>query len=175
MLLLLMKLISIDIFQTLVDIRPHKEKLWRSFLGKDFSSETAAAGWSLATKHIFRILEEMEAERYFSNLRHVFEMTYRNVFAELNLSVSPAFAAESLIDIHREAVLFDDTVSFIEDILKRYQICLSSDADENMVANLTGMFSASNIYLSENLKTYKIWKNNNFFSSIIKTELPKGA
>jgi FMN phosphatase YigB (HAD superfamily) len=162
-----MKLLSIDIFQTLVDITPNKFELWKKILGNNFSENNAQKGWDLATKYIFTLLQEIEYSNNFLRLESIFEQAYLKVFSELCINYSPKAASLGLKAIHREAKIFYDTYSFLNKMKQKYTICLSSDADNDMLEGLIDNFSYDVLYTSENLKTYKIWKNNNFFSTIM--------
>ncbi len=164
----MMKLLSIDIFQTLVDITPNKYKLWKNFLGSSFDKELADKGWSLATKHVFRILQDMEQLNDFFKLEAVFEQVYLTVFNELGVKYPPNEASLGLKAIHKNPHVFHDSPAFLKDMKKKYIICLSSDADNDMLEGILDVFPCDALYTSENLKTYKIWKRNNFFSTIMR-------
>jgi len=163
------KLISLDIFQTLVDVTSIKEKIWRIFLNGNYSSELAKRGWDLATQKILdyfsiEIIEKAE----FETVKSVFSKCYLEVFQKINIDFNHQKAAHILAYNHNYAMPYRDTEKFMNFIGDKYTYIISSDADNDMVCGIKYLNKSDKIFTSEDLKCYKMSKDNGFFETVLK-------
>ena len=162
------KLISLDIFQTLVDVTSIKEKIWRIFLNGKYSSESAKAGWDFATERVLdyfsrEIIEKAE----FETVKSVFSKCYSEVFLKFNIDFNHREAAEILAHNHNYAIPYDDAETFMNYIEDKYTYIISSDADNDMISGIKYLGKSDKIFTSEDLKCYKMSKDNGFFKSVL--------
>ena len=160
------KIISIDLFRTLVDVDRMIETVWRIFLRDDYRSELAREYWDRGTEILMEKFEEAAGDsRSFKNCRAIFEQTYSRLFEEINLDFDPKLAAEVLVENHKSYHLFDDTRDFLDTVGEKFPICLSSDCDIEMIVGSDGLHLFDHIFISEVLRSYKL--NPAFFQHVI--------
>ena len=160
------KIISLDLFQTLVSVNESIDYVWREFLQENYTDE-------FARKHRERgneiVLENMHQaalnEANFVNVRRVFENSYTQIFSEIHLDYDPKRAAGILIHGHRINRLFDDVKPFLGEIKQKYKVCLCTDCDTEMLGDISGIFEFDKLFVSEDLQAYKL--NPKFFKHVI--------
>jgi putative hydrolase of the HAD superfamily len=104
-------------------------------------------------------------EDKFVNVRSIFENSYTQIFSEIHLDYDPKRAAGILIQGHKMNRLFDDVKPFFKELKHKYTICLSTDCDTEMLENINEIYDFDNLFVSEDLKTYKL--NSNYFKHVI--------
>lgn len=163
------KLISLDIFQTLVDVSSINDKIWRIFLNDNYSSEIAKTGGDFVIERILdyfsrEIIEKAE----FETVKSVFSKCYSEIFRKLNIDFNHQEAAEILAHNHNFAIPYGDADIFMKYIEDKYTYIISSDADNDMISGIKYLKKCDKIFTSEYLKCYKMSNDNRFFSSILK-------
>ena len=160
------KLISIDLFRTIVDLEPTPETLWQKFLKTNFPDEVSRKYWHRADEILWRRWDAAGIEdKHFKSVRKILEDTAAELFNEINLNYDPKLAANTLMGDHRLQNVFEDAKPFLNTIGRRYHVCLSTDADIEMVENVDKIYTFDNIFISETLRMYKL--NPGFFRHII--------
>jgi len=97
------RIISIDLFRTLVDVDQMIESVWRTFLREKYDSRLAKQYWDRATEILMDKFDEAATDlKRFKNCRVIFQETYAMVFKEINLDFDPERAAEVLIQNHKK-------------------------------------------------------------------------
>jgi HAD superfamily hydrolase (TIGR01509 family) len=160
------KVISLDVFRTLVPVDESYKYVWSRFLGEKYTENVAQRNWDRATE----ILQEnfqsaAQGTKKFKNIRTIFEETYTQLFGEIKLDFSPSVAAGVLMEGHRTDKYYDDVRPFLEMVGKKHTICLSTDCDTDMIANINALYPFDNVFVSEQLKVYKA--NPSFFTHVI--------
>jgi len=162
------KLISIDIFQTLVDVSTIQEHIWRIFLGNAYSPELGAKGGDLASDKILEYFSKHIAQHStFVTVKSIFSYCYSEVFKELNINFDPEKAAHISAHHHNFVAPFNDAEVFLNHIQDKYTYCISSDADNDMIEGLNILKNSDKVFTSENLQAYKMSEQNIFFKTII--------
>jgi putative hydrolase of the HAD superfamily len=160
------KIISLDLFQTLISVDESIECAWREFLKENYTEEFAAKYWDRANEIVFKNLHQAALnEDKFVNVRSIFENSYTQIFSEIHLDYDPKRAAGILIQGHKMNRLFDDVKPFFKELKHKYTICLSTDCDTEMLENINEIYDFDNLFVSEDLKTYKL--NSNYFKHVI--------
>ena len=160
------KIISLDLFQTLISVDESIEYAWREFLKENYTEEFAAKYWDRANEIVFKNLHQAALnEDKFVNVRSIFENSYTQMFSEIHLDYNPKRAAGILIQGHKMNGLFDDVKPFFDGIKHKYTVCLSTDCDNEMLGNISGLFEFDKLFVSENLQAYKL--NPKFFKYVI--------
>ena len=160
------KIISLDLFQTLISVDESIEYVWREFLKENYTEEFAAKYWDRANAIVFKNLHQAALnEDKFVNVRSIFENSYTRIFTEIHLDYDPKLAAGILIQGHKMNQLFNDVKPFFKEIKHKYSVCLSTDCDNEMLGNISGLFEFDKLFVSEDLRAYKL--NPKFFKHII--------
>ena len=160
------KIISIDLFRTIVDLEQTPKMIWQLFLKENFPEE-------LSRKY-FRIADEIMGRRWnaagidnkhFKTVRTVLEETVKELFNRIKLDYDPKLAAGALMGDHNLQNIFADAKPFLQKVGQKYPICLSTDCDIEMITNVDKIYPFDNIFISETLRMYKL--NPGFFRHII--------
>jgi FMN phosphatase YigB (HAD superfamily) len=151
------KVISIDLFRTLVDIDLSVESVWKIFLKEKYTPYLGRKYWNRGTEIVLNNLFSVALDdQHFKNTRSIFEETYATLFKEIGLDYDEKSAASTLINGHKAKKLFEDARPFLEIVGKKYPICLSTDCDVEMLDGIRDIFSFDKIFISEELKAYKL-------------------
>ena len=161
------KVVSIDMFGTLVDVDSRYYNVWQIFLGEQYSDERA----NQIRRHAYEVLQHhyyqvTQNSRYITT-RALFEEVYSDLFTELDLDFDPKEAAQILIKQHPLSTPFEDAMKFLDSVGQKYLICLSSDTDNDMIGPLKEMYAFDYVFTSEQLGSYKANIDGKFFSVII--------
>lgn len=161
------KVVSIDMFGTLVDLASVRYDVWRTFLKDGYSNEIADDYWSRASDLVSTYVEnEVIGKDRFVTAKTVFEFAYSTLFHEIGLAVDPKEAAQVLARFHPCSTPYDDAKLFLERVGERYPICLSSDADDDMLDQLTELCHFDEVITSESVASYKGASGKRFFSEV---------
>ncbi|WP_079490971.1 HAD family hydrolase [Maledivibacter halophilus] len=162
------KVICIDMFQTLVNVYTRKEFIWKRILGKGYTKELEEKYANLVDKKIIeKFHEDVSSRNNFINFKMIFLEKFTEVFQELKLNLSPMEATKIFIEEHGFAELYEDSNEFIEIVGKDYPICLVSDADIEMVRPLLEKFNFDMVFISEQIKSYKKDKEGTIFKKVL--------
>ncbi len=160
------KIISVDLFRTLVDVDQMVDTVWQIFLHDEFRSELAKEYWDRGTEILLERFDEAAGDGgHFRNCRAIFEETYGQLFSEIKLDFDPQSAADVLVENHKSYHLFDDTRLFLDSVGEKFPICLSSDCDIEMVGGADSLHLFDHIFISEVLRSYKL--NPAFFQHVV--------
>jgi HAD superfamily hydrolase (TIGR01549 family) len=161
------KLVSVDLFRTLVDLDPTPKIIWEVFLKDNFSPGVAQKHWQRAAGILDRIWDEAGAgEGSFKDVRVVLEQTCSELFQQIQLGHELQSAVDLLMQKHRINRLFDDARPFLERVGLTYPVCLSTDCDLEMLDGIDALYTFKDIFVSESLEAYKL--NPKFFTHIIR-------
>jgi FMN hydrolase / 5-amino-6-(5-phospho-D-ribitylamino)uracil phosphatase len=161
------KLISVDLFRTLVDLEDARDRIWKTFLQERYSPDLAQKCWDRATELLFQNLDEVATGRSpFKKTRTLMEEAYAALFKEIDCTYQPSLAAEALIESHKRNSPYSDARPFLEAIGTRYPICLSTDCDTEMITGIRNLYPFDRLFVSEELGAYK--QNPVFFRHVIK-------
>ena len=163
-----LRVVSVDMFGTLVDIGSRKYTVWRTFLKERYSDELAEEYWARATDLLFQYMQEqvMPLDEYIP-LKTIFEVCYDMLFSEIGLDFDPKEAARVLAYQHTFSLPHGDARLFLDAVGREYSICVSSDTDDDMVPPLHALYPFDRVFTSEQLRSYKASADSNFFSAVI--------
>lgn len=147
------KIVSIDLFGTLVNVRQSRDAIWQVFLGKDYTEELGHRYWDMADVILRRKVNENSTT--FKSVRTMFNETYTELFNEINIGYDPVLAADVLMKGHNLQNIYPDTRQFLNSIGTRYQTCLSSDCDMEMIMGISNLHPFDAVFSSEQLGYYK--------------------
>ena len=161
------KIISLDLFQTLISVNESIDYVWKEFLKENYTDEFAGKYWDRANAIVLENLHQAAMnDDKFVNVRSIFENSYTQIFSEIHLDYDPRLAAGILIQGHKMNRLFDDVKPFLKKIQQKYIVCLSTDCDTEMLGNTNELYNFDQLFVSEDLQAYKL--NPKFFQQVIK-------
>jgi len=147
------KLISLDLFGTLVNVQQSRDTIWKVFLGQDYTEELSHKYWDMADVILRRKVNENPTT--FKSVRTIFNETYTELFNKINVMYDPILAADALMKGHNLQNIYPDTSQFLKSIGDRYQICVSSDCDTEMLVGIHDLHKFDAVFSSEQLGYYK--------------------
>jgi len=160
------KIISLDLFRTIVSVDESIEYVWREFLKENYTEEFAGKYWERANEIVLENLQQAALNKdKFVNVRSIFETSYTQIFSEIHLDYDPKLAAGILIQGHKMNRFFNDVKPFFKELKHKYTVCLSTDCDNEMLGNINQLYDFDKLFVSEDLKTYKL--NPKFFKHVI--------
>jgi len=160
------KLISIDLFRTIVNIDQTPEYIWRMFLKDNFPNELSGKYRDVAVEIMDRHWNMAGIDNtHFKTVRMILEDVTTELFHKINLDYNPKLAANELMAVHNLQKVFADAKPFLEKLGQRYPVCLATDGDLDMMEKVDEIYHFDNIFVSETLRMYKL--NPGFFRYII--------
>lgn len=163
------KVISIDMFQTLVDINTRIDFIWRKILGDAYKKEIAEEYAGYLNEIVYRRFhEDVNQLSNFQTLKLIFERYFTEVFQEKKIDFNPLEASRIFASEHNFALPYNDTESFFEFTANAIPICLVSDTDYDMIVDHVQNFKFDKIVISEHVQSYKNSVDGRIFKEVIK-------
>ena len=161
------QLVSIDLFETLVDVSIGRHALWQTFFGNAYTPARAEQAWTL-TNHVFSpYFDQLSTTPTYQSLHAVLQACYTEVFGRLQVAFDPGEAARVVAQHHAQSLWFPDALRCLEVVRRRYRLCLASDADEAMVGEHVRQYPFDMHFTSERLQVYKGDAQNRFFGAVV--------
>lgn len=161
------KVISFDIFQTLVDVNRRIPEIWKGILKDQYTDEKAAQGANAILSVLPNVYENSVHSEHFMTMEEVFQACAKKAVEILDFKVSPSAVAYNLMYQHAKAPFYPEVLDCICKIHNKYKIVLSSDSNHLMVDDLIEKINYDMAFLSDDLKCYKGSKNGDFFKSVL--------
>lgn len=162
------RVVSIDMFQTLVDVGSMRFHFWRQILGERYSENLVAlygGQWRQMFPDHFK--KAIESGAGFVDLKTIFERYWEFLFNKFKIDFSPAEARRLHFEIHRLAPPYADAEKFVAGMKMHYPVCLVSDSDLDMIRPHLEKFSFDRVFVSEELKAYKGDPDCRMFAAVI--------
>lgn len=160
------KLISLDLYRTLIDVDQSLPLVWKTFLQAEYTPELGQKYWDRASEIVLaKLYDPALNSQPFKNVRRLYEETYSELFQEIAFDYDPAEAATVLIEGHRVNNLFADVRPFLKSAGQKYRVCISTDADCDMLPDIEGLYTFDKVFISEELQAYK--QNPEFFKQVL--------
>ena len=160
------KLISFDMFQTLVDVNTQKDAVMRRLFGNEYSSDKADKLWKDFNTLIFSYFHNIcEGDEGFRTVARIFEQCYTELFPKHGIKLEPKEGAYILSSAHADSLLYDDVKEFVERIQDRYMTCVISDTDTVMIEKILDQFSFDFVFTSEEYQSYKSDGSSRLFNA----------
>lgn len=162
--------VSIDLFQTLVDVTSRRHEVWQELLQERYSEQLADEYWALGSAslvdHFHRLTSQSTS---FLTLKSIFEVVFAELSSTIGLDFNPRKAALVLAAQHRLALLHKDTRGFLDAVGDEYPICLVTDTDDDMLPpTLPGLYKFDCIFTSEQMRSYKNDPECRLFSAVVR-------
>ena len=160
--------VSVDMFQTLVDVNSMRYYLWRKILGDNYSETLAdeyTKQWvSLFPDYFNNAVSQVDD---FLPVKTIFESFAADFLPRFGIDFNPKHAAQIHVEIHRLAPPYEDTEAFLETTREYFTICLTTDSDNEMILPHLDKYRFDQIFISERLKSYKNDLENRMFQAVI--------
>ncbi|WP_150275882.1 HAD family hydrolase [Paenibacillus tepidiphilus] len=160
------KVISLDMFQTLVDIQGRNAQVWKPILQEEYSVERAKDYGGKVLAHFLAGVEALRLSGGFRLSQELFQHSYEEVFARHSIAYEPAKAVEHLFAEHRLAALYPDTEAFLQRVCAEYQVCIVSDTDLRMLPEFYRSYPLT-LFTSEQYQSYKNDSRNLMFHAVL--------
>lgn len=161
-------LISIDMFQTLVDVNTRIPFIWRRILQEKYIDGIEKMCAKQVSAKVINMFHEAGCKsEEFSNLRTMFAPCFEEIAAETELGFNHEEAVDIFLSEHGNSSLYEDSLKFFELINGRIPVCLVSDADNIMVESLLDKFSFDSILISEAVGSYKNDPESKIFTKVL--------
>lgn len=162
------RLVSLDLFNTLVDLDAIVRPLWEGITGGPCTDSQLAA-YADALVEGYGADYRAAAERSdFLSMREIFTVGFARAFQRLGMSYDAADAADRLIREHDRAPFFPEVPAVLRTLAARCPIAVSSDADLDMVRSLLTRIPHRYEFLSERLRVYKRDAQGRFFAAVLR-------
>ncbi len=161
------KVISFDIFQTLVDVNQRIPQIWKGILGEAYTVEEGQRGARAVLDNYPHSLHKALDAGRFSTMREVYLECASMALDQIKLSVSPEIVVDNLMIQHAKAPLYRDVKECMAKLQNRYHIILSSDSNHTMVNDLLKHFTYEEVFISDDLRSYKGSPDGSFFLQVI--------
>ncbi len=160
-------LISVDLFQTLVDVNARKYAVWQHILGDRYSVVAAEKYWAIADELLpLHFRNAVDRSDSFPTIRSIFESMYRELFRTHGVEGNPSDAADYLCYQHSLSLVYSDAIPFLKRVGAEYRICLSSDTDLSMLGQFETLHHFDRVFTSQSLKMYKSRADGCFYRCI---------
>ena len=161
------KIISFDIFQTLVDVNQRIPEIWRGILKDGYTDEKAEQGAKAVLSFLPGVYENAVQSDQFRIMEEVYQECAEKAVEKLSFKASPGDVAYHLMAQHAKAPFYHEVLDCIAKLHKKYQIILSSDSNHLMVDDLITKVEYDKAFISDDLKSYKGDKNGKFFRCVL--------
>jgi putative hydrolase of the HAD superfamily len=163
-----LQLISVALFDTLVDVSTGRHALWQTFLGEPATPARVEQAWTLTNQVLFTALDQLNTTATYPSLHAVLQAGYTAVFARLQVPFDSEEAARVATRYHSQRPWFPEAGPWLEDIRRRSRLCLASDAEEAMVGAHVRQYPFDRGFISERLRVYNGDAQNRFFAAIVR-------
>ncbi len=157
------KIVSVDMFRTLVDLAAVENTIWPAVLGDFYSPQLAADCAAHASSTLFDYLSPVR----FMTCKQVFAACFGDVFTARHIEADPHEAAKLWAARHCSSPAFPDSAGFLGAAGKKHVVCLASDTDEDMLGPLRETYPFDHVFSSERLVCYKAYGDGRFFKAIV--------
>lgn len=158
------KAISLDMFQTLVNVNTRSIHVWKLILADDFIEEQARVHGSGLLQIVSRHLGTRQTE--FRLMRDIFAASFQEYFSLQGIPYDCGKATEIMLREHAFCEMYEDTLPFLERIQGRCKVWIVSDADNVMIPEFHKQYGFT-LMTSESFRSYKNDANNAMFHELL--------
>lgn len=161
------KVISFDMFLTLVDVNDQIPEIWNAVLPTPCSYEQALFYSNEMLIEYATIMKDEMMKPNFISMKNIFQVCATSMVQRTKLSISPSSIVDSMFRAHRNAPLYEDVTEIFDYLAARYKIIISSDSDVKMCNCELKKLDIAKVYTSEDLQIYKNNPHRKFFEPIL--------
>jgi putative hydrolase of the HAD superfamily len=161
-------LLCVDMFQTLVDVKPRIPFIWKRILQEQYTPELAESCFRLVQTKIITPYHEITGQLTgFQNLKTLFKPYFKQIKEELRLDYDEEDATLTFLVEQGHSVSFPDTRPFFDGLNGRLPVCLISDTDDDMIQPLLRQYTFDKVFTSENTRSYKSDPRGTIFKTVL--------
>jgi len=161
-------LLCVDMFQTLVDVKPRIPIIWKRILREQYTPELAESCLRWVQIKIITPYHELTGcLTEFQDLKTLFTPLFKEMKQELGLDYDEATAARIFLSEHSRSVSYPDTPLFFDQWNGRAPLCLISDTDDDMIVPFLKQYSFDKVFTSENTRSYKGDPRGTIFKAVL--------
>lgn len=160
------RIISLDMFQTLVNIQGRRAEVWRPILKQEFSEARSLELGSQLLKGYYAAASAAREAGAFISSREIYYIGFQRIIQKYGLDYDSSQAVDNLFAQHRLSAMYTDTLAFLERICREYQVCIVSDTDELMLPDFYKNYPIT-LFTSEAYQSYKNDSQNRMFTEVI--------
>lgn len=161
------KIISFDIYQTLVDVNQRIPLIWQDILQGDYTEEKARQGAGAVLDAYPEVYRKVTGGDNFFSMEEVFLECTKNAMSRLDFYASPETVTYHLMRHHSKAPFYREVQDCLEQLRQQYRIILSSDSGHVMVDDLVQNIDCEKVFISDDMKSYKGDRNGKFFNAVL--------
>lgn len=161
------QVISLDMFQTLVNLDNRFLSVWSRILKDQYNASEARVLQAKLIEQYYVIAKRMRENHQFVLTRDIYKECFDELLPSLGIPYDCAEAVDILVQEHRQAELYEETLDFLDFIHKNYQVCIVSDTDEDMLPRFFEDYQIP-LFSSEKYRSYKNDHDNSMFQKVIK-------
>lgn len=159
------KVISFDMFQTLVNLDERVPEIWQGILEDEYTKEKGEIGAKAVVTNLPPAYRK--AINPFMTMEEVFMECAANVVNETEYNVTPEKVAYNLMYQHGQAPFFEEALDVINKLKNEYVVIVSSDASRSMVDPLLEKCKVKTAFISDDICCYKGETSGKFFEIVI--------
>jgi len=160
--------ISVDMFQTLVDVASRRCHIWQTLLGDRYTEPLASQYWALSERVVLGCFEQLSQTGDFLSVKQIFARGFAAMFREAGLELDPQWAAQVAAREHALAQPYEDALPFLEASSAVYPVCLVCDGDRDMLPQaILAKADFDRVFLSERLRAYKAAPDGQLFAAVV--------
>ncbi|WP_340022962.1 HAD family hydrolase [Paenibacillus sp. FSL K6-1096] len=160
------RIISLDMFQTLVNIQGRRAEVWKPLLKQEFSEARSLELGSQLLKGYYTAASAAREAGTFISSREIYYIGFQSISQKYGLDYDSTQAVDNLFAQHRLSEMYADTLAFLERICGEYQVCIVSDTDELMLPEFYRNYPIT-LFTSEAYQSYKNDSQNRMFTEVI--------
>lgn len=160
------EVISLDMFQTLVNVDSRKEQIWKRILQESFTSEMASEYGRSLLNHYYSVSTEARRLGQFVLTRDIYRSSFERIFEQYYISYDCFDAVEILFHEHRMSEFYEETEDVLKRLIKEFRVCIVSDTDIMMLPEFYKNYQIP-LFASEQYLSYKNDHDNRMFQEVI--------
>ena len=161
------KIISLDIFQTLVDVNARISYIWKNTLDDNYTENRAKEG----ADAVLQALPAAYANgaKSFLKMTDVFELCAEEAVKKLSFPADPKVVAYQLMRQHGYAPFFPDVLPNLIKLKSKFSVIVSSDSNHLMVDPILDVVKPDIAFISDDLEAYKGDESGLFFQKALQS------
>lgn len=160
------EVISLDMFQTLVNVESRREQIWKRILQESYTYEIACEHGRALLSHYYSVSTQARKSNQFVLTSDIYRSSFERIFMHHNISYDSLAAVDILFQEHRLSAFYEETVDVLERLIKEFQVCIVSDTDIVMLPDFYKNYPI-HLFASEQYQSYKNDHDNKMFKEVI--------
>lgn len=159
------KVISFDIFQTLVDVNQRIPDIWKAVFPTEYTPQKGEKGALSVLKHIGPLYEQACSQ--FIPMQEFYIIVGQRVLEENGYQIKAEDIAYYLMLNHGMAPYFEHVPEVLAELKQNYTIIISSDASHLMADPIIARLQPNHAFISDDLGCYKGTVGGVFFQEVL--------